>query len=93
MSSIPKTVEVFLDIMKNDPFPDYVETTALYTHWGGDGVKAYTIYNIKEGKADEGLKEITRRMVNFSSVEGYKIESEVVLPIEEALAILGKEMP
>lgn len=93
LSSINKVVDIFLDTASKNPMPDYIEMLSLYSHWGGDGIKAYTVYDIKEDRVDEGVLEITKRMVNFASVDGYKIESQVILPIEEALAILGKKMP
>jgi hypothetical protein len=93
MSSMYKTVEVFLDTMKKSPLPDYIETTGMYVRWGGKGLKVYTIYNIQDGKADQGTKDITSFEVGFSAVEGYRLKSEVVLPIEEALAIIGEKMP
>ena len=93
MESTDKAVETFLDNMANDPFPDFVEMTALYSHWGDAGVKTYTIYDIKEGKVDEGIMEITRRMARFRSVKGYTIESEIILPLEAALSVIDKEMP
>jgi len=92
LSSAMKAVQVFLDVAAKEPLPDNVQLLGMYSHWGGDGIKVNSIYECKEN-IDDGIKALTKRLVNFFSVEGYKIESQVVLPIEESLAILGKEMP
>jgi hypothetical protein len=92
LTSTSKVVDLFLEIASKDPLPDYIEMLDIYSHWGGEGIKAYALYDIKEN-IDEGIMEITKRMVRYASIDGYKIDSQVVLPIAEALAVLGKEMP
>jgi hypothetical protein len=93
MSSIYKTSEVFMEAMKT-PLPDYIEIADMLVSWGGKGVRVDTIYNIKDGNVDEGVKEIGKFLTNFASVDGYKVKTaEVVLPVADALAVLGKSMP
>lgn len=93
MTSMEEAVDVFLDIAANDPMPDYMTMESSYTHWGGDGIKSYMVYDIAEARADDGLNELVRRTVRFASIEGYKVESQMVLPLEAALSHLGKKMP
>jgi len=93
LTSMAEAVDVFMDILVNDPLPDYVVRESFYSHWGGDGVKSYLVYDIEDGRTDEGINEIVRRNVKSASVEGYRIEAQVVLPMETALANLGRKLP
>lgn len=87
-----KTMEIFLQLMKN-PLPDYVTTTGPYASWGGEGIESYTIFDIEEGKADDGLWEILTRLMNYYSVDGMKIKGTVLASIEEFMKRMGIEAP
>jgi hypothetical protein len=92
MQSIPKTVEVFLDLIKAG-LPDYIEMTGPFTRWGGEGIIGYTIYDIEDDKAMEGMKVLVARDAKFSVVEGFKMESFVLLTAADSLAAIGEKMP
>lgn len=93
MSKMVQAADIFLDLMANDPYPDYVKIRDLYAAWGGDGVQMWTIYEVADDKEKEGIASITKRLARFASVEGFRMESRVILPLEEALAVLGKKLP
>jgi hypothetical protein len=92
MTSIGPVVKVFIENMKA-PMPEYIEMDGPYSRWGGDGIVATTIYRIQDDRALEGVKEIVSRDAKYGDVGGYKIESNIVLSIEDALAIVGEKMP
>lgn len=92
MSSIPKVVEVFIELMK-DGLPEYISMTGPVSRWGGDGITAYTIYDIEDARAMEGMKVLVARDARFAVAEGYRIESNVVMSVEDSLAIVGAKMP
>lgn len=92
MTSMGEVVETFLKGMET-PMPDYIEIKDINAAWGGDGIESWTIYEIKDGNVDDGIREIVRRTVPFATIDGYKISARVILPVEEALSVLGKEMP
>jgi len=93
LTSAMKAADVFLENASVDPIPDYIDTLGFYTQWGGDGIVFYLILDVEDGKVDDGVRALTKRFVNYKSVEGYKVEIQVVLPIAEALAAIGKEAP
>jgi len=69
--------------------PPYVKRLGPYVAAGGDGIKGYTLYEIERGHVEEGIKEVTKRMVPFFSIEGYKYTLETLLTVEEALPLVG----
>lgn len=92
MTEIGKVVEVFLENMKAG-MPDYIEMNGPYARWGGEGVTTYTLYDIKNDRALEGVKELVTRDARFADIGGYKMEYSLVLNIEDSLAIVGEKMP
>jgi len=69
--------------------PPYVKRLGPYVAAGGDGIKAYTLYEIEKGHVQEGLIEVSKRMVPYFSAEGYKFTLETLLTVEEALPLVG----
>jgi hypothetical protein len=93
MSSMYKVVETFLDTMVSEPLPDFITTDGIYVRWGGRGLKAYAVYDVAQDRAEEGFKALTSFFVNFGEIDGFKLKSEVVMTVEDALSVLGKKMP
>jgi hypothetical protein len=81
----------FIEALK-DPPPDYINELGPYVRYGGKGIKAYWLVEIEKGHEDEGIKEIAKRLTIYFDVEGYEIDSEVVVTAEEAVPLLGLEM-
>ncbi len=69
--------------------PPYVKRLGLYVTPGGDGIKAYNLYEVEKGHEDEGYKELMKEEVPFFSIEGYKFTVEPLLSVEEALPLVG----
>ena len=69
--------------------PPHVKRLGLYLTPGGDGMKAYVLYEIEKGHIDEGFKEVTKRHVPYFSVEGWRYTIEPLLSVEEALPLVG----
>jgi len=93
ISSVSKAVDILIESMKSNPVPDYIKLLGFYSYWGGQGIVSHVVYDIEDGKVDEGLKGITGRLLEYSTIDGYKIEVKVVTPIEQSLAFFSKEMP
>ena len=93
LTQISKVVEVLFETMEKQPDPDFVERVSWFSKWGGEGIEGNTLYEIDDSKAVEGIREITARLINFSSVDGVKIETSFVMSVEDALAVIGKELP
>ena len=69
--------------------PPYVKRLGLYVTTGGDGIKAYTLYEVEKGHVDEGYKGLMKVFVPFFTIEGYKFTVEPLLSVEEALPLVG----
>jgi len=69
--------------------PPHVKSLGLYLTPGGDGMKAYVLYEIEKGHIDEGFKEVTKRHVPYFSIEGWRYTIEPLLSVEEALPLVG----
>ena len=83
-----------MEILSNDPPPEYVRIVELYTRSGGDGYKAFQIYEIEKGKEEEGFRYISRGLVEImNAIEGYRGELNVVYNMAGALEFLGMEAP
>jgi hypothetical protein len=69
--------------------PSYVKRLGPYIAAGGDGIKAYNLYEVEKGHEDEGYKELMKEEVPYLSIEGYKFTVEPLLSVEEALPLVG----
>ena len=58
-----------------------------------DGIKVISIHEVTKGKYEEFANRIGQFMMMFSDIEGYRWESETFLSGEEAMSVIGKEMP
>lgn len=58
-----------------------------------DGMKAFTISEVKEGKFNEYMKLVYEQILLYSEIEGYRSEVEVFMSGTEALPLVGLEMP
>jgi len=69
--------------------PPYVKRLGPYVTPGGDGIKAYNLYEVEKGHEDEGYKELMKEEVPYLNIEGYKFTVEPLLSVEEALPLVG----
>ncbi len=58
-----------------------------------DGIKVISITEVEKGKYEEALSLTAKRNVEYFGIEGYRFEIETLLTIEEALPLVGLEMP
>jgi len=88
---LTSSVDVGKEAMKlaSTPLPRYMKMHGPWVTLGGDGVKSYTIYEVKKGHEDEGYKVVVKRLAGMFSIEGFKASTEVVLPMVEALPFVG----
>jgi len=69
--------------------PPYVKRLDNYVTPGGDGIKAYVLYEVEKGHVDEGYNGVLKVYVPFFSIEGYKFTVEPLLSVKEALPLIG----
>ena len=58
-----------------------------------DGMKAFSISEVKEGKFNVFMKQAYEQILLYSDIEGYRSEIEVFMTGTEALPLVGLDMP
>ena len=57
---------------------------------GSDGIKGINIIYTEKGKGDEALIEITRTIMPFWEIEGYRWKLEPIIGVSDSMKALGK---
>ena len=87
--------KIFLEVLKQFP-PDKTIAKAIVrvgVRTTKDGMKSFSIYEIKEGKLKEFMDNYYKQILMFSEIEGYRSEMELYMSGAEALPLIGLEMP
>jgi hypothetical protein len=93
-----KSTEVgkkYLEVLKQFP-PDKTISKLIVSvgvRTTTDGMKAFSISEVKEGKLKEFMNLAYKQILIYSEIEGYKTEMEFYMSGAEALPIVGLEMP
>jgi len=58
-----------------------------------DGIEVISINEVEKGKYEEALNRITRMMVEFQGIEGYRYEITTLMTAEEVFPLIGLKMP
>jgi hypothetical protein len=91
LKSVKEVGRIFVEEVTISPTPEYINLIGIYVAYGGKGVKAFTLYEVEKGKEDEGYKEIMQRFTPFFPVQGFEIDMDWVLPVQDALPMIGLE--
>ena len=78
-----------MKLLEKPILPSYVKALDRYMTYGGDGVKAYVLWEVEKGKEQEGYKALMNQYAQFLNIEGYKVTLEPLLKAEEALPLVG----
>ena len=82
-------MEVGKTFLKLEKLPDYVKTEHVFNTAQGD-YAFFTIYKIEdESKYFEGIKAITKRLLGYMDIVGYKYTCYPVLEAKDALSLIG----
>ena len=82
---------IFLKVNQN-PFPPCIKKWQVYTSADGeDGIKGINLIFTDRGKADEALVEISKVILPFWEIEGYRWKLEPLFGIQDSLRVLGKK--
>jgi hypothetical protein len=85
----------YLEVLKQFP-PDKTISKIIVSvgvRTTTDGMKAFSISEIKEGKLKEFMDLAYKQILIYSEIEGYKTEMEFYMSGVEALPLVGLEMP
>lgn len=83
--------KVFLEAVSKEL--TYVNRLGMWVCYGGEGIKAWFVYEITKGHEEEGFKELTNYYTVYFNIEGYKVDLLPVLKPEEALQLIGLSPP
>jgi len=91
---LDKATEVGKAFTKLPPRSPFIKRVGLYSILSTElGVKNYGLYEIEDEKLAEGLREMTKRLLNYKDVVGFGFKIEPLLTPEEALPFLGLAPP
>ena len=54
-----------------------------------NGIKDIMIVEVEKGKLEEALNLTARRLMEYFGIEGYRVEVETLVTLEEGLSLLG----
>ena len=57
------------------------------------GIQGISVTDVPEGKLDAAYKRTVNTMVMFQSIQGFVYTVEVHLKVEEAMSMIGMDMP
>ena len=82
------------EVVKKFPADESIATLLAQGFMGSKvGIKAITIWNVKEGKLEEALTRIGDMLRFYAEVEGFTYKSELMVTVEEAWATVGMKPP
>jgi hypothetical protein len=78
-----------------EPLPSFLKRLHVLSAGGvGEpGIRTYSIFEADKGKEYDALAELTKRMAWFYHIEGWRYQIETLFTAEEAIPILGVQMP
>ena len=78
---------------KYPPTPELGETLVTAIKVTKEGIKSIGIAQVVKGKVEEFLARNTKYMQEYSGIEGYRYEQEMLMDVTEALAVIGMKPP
>ena len=87
LEKLVDVAKTFARVESESPLPPYVKRTGPYGANAGEH-KVVVILEVEKGQEDEAIKEQTKRLIPFYSIEGLKITWEIMLPSREIMSML-----
>jgi len=89
-SSTEEWAEIFLEVNKN-PLPSCIKKWQTFSSADGEnGIKGVNIIFTQKGQGDEALVEISRLVLPFFKIEGYRWKLEPLFGVSDSLKVLEK---
>ena len=91
----PEVAERYLEAIAKYPLDENFATEVVPAAVKSvhEGIKVTGIVDVKEGKLEEALNRTVNMMVMFQSIEGFRYTTEIHYKVEEALALIGMNLP
>jgi len=83
----------FLEVMKKFPQESFEKSWLAGIKSDEDGIKTVWLTEIERGKLEEALKLNARREAEYLGIEGYGFKMETLMTFEDAMPMIGLEMP
>ena len=84
----------FLEVIQKYPHESFEKPLVLgAVSTVKDGIKVISITEVEKGKYEEALNLTSKRLVEYMGIEGYRCEIDTLLTVEEAMPLIGLEMP
>ena len=82
--------KTFLEVAQN-PLPSCIKKWLTFSSADGEnGIKGINIIYTEKDKADEALVEISKLILPFWEIEGYRWKLEPLYGVSDSLKVLGK---
>ena len=88
LSASEQVGKLAVELLRKPP-PDYYKRMGPYVGLTAEGVKAFMLYDVEEGREGEAYKYLADIYATYRVVEGYSVVIEPLLAVDEALSILG----
>ena len=94
MSKVAEVGKIYLEVRKTPIDKSIMKrVVAMGIRVVKEGVRNTSIYDVKPGKVEEALADMTKRMLAFSVIEGFECQMEVLMSGTEAMPLVGLQMP
>jgi hypothetical protein len=83
----------FLEVMEKFPQESFEKSWLAGVKSDEDGIKSVWLTEIERGKLEEALILTAKREAEYLGIEGYGFKMETLMAFEDAMPIVGLEMP
>ena len=91
LSQINEMAKRYLEVIKT-ALPPAIKKWQTFSTFEGDLIKVYNLIMTEKDKADAAQMHVMKTLAPFGEVEGYTVETEVVLGAKDAFAALGRSV-
>ncbi len=83
----------FLEVMKKFPQQSFEKKWLGGVKSDEDGIKSVWLTEVEKGKLEEAFNLTAKREAEYLGIEGYKFKVETLMTFEDAMPLIGLEMP
>ena len=81
--------KIFLKVTQN-PLPSCIRKWQTFSTSDESGIKGYNLIFTEKGKGDEAVVDLTKLILPFWEIEGYRWKVETLMGVSDSLKVLGK---
>ena len=92
---VKEVTDTYMEVLKKMPFDKSLgkETIPVAVSSGKSGIRFESVMEVKEGKLEEALRWINKRMVPFQNIKGLEYKIRLWSTIIEGLESIGVRFP